>query len=450
MILRSLVALGSLAGMLTPAAGAAPTEGIWRTDGYSMVVSAGDGRLRLYETTATGCVAGDVGKEQAERGVYTLSDGTVLTLRPGAHARRARMLASGSSGERGLIRIGGLPAACAKSPPSDPVSAFDMFWRTFAENYPFFASKGVDWAEVRDRHRPKVGQDTTPDQLFTIFRDMIEPLGDAHTAVIAGERFFAGLRPGTRDTTAAFGRKVKAHIDRRDLGGRGRDHASGHLRYADLPGGIGYLRVSSFYGYATGDDFDFLADSAVLAKALDGIFTPARIRALRGLIVDVRFNPGGFDMLGLQLAARLTAKPYLAYHKRARNDPDDPAKFTPPQRITVKPAATGYTGPVALLTADTTVSAGETFTQAMMERPGRTVRIGQPTQGVFSDIMQRTLPNGMQLWVPNEEFLTKAGTTYDGAGVPPHIRTPVFTEEEFAADRDSAFDRALRVLRGGR
>ncbi|KPC66456.1 protease, partial [Streptomyces sp. NRRL WC-3753] len=106
-----------------------------------------------------------------------------------------------------------------------------------------------------------------------------------------------------------------------------------------------------------------------------------------------------------------------------------------------------YTGPVAVLTGGSTVSAGETFTQALMDRPGRTVRIGQPTQGVFSDVMRRKLPNGMAAWLPNEEFLTRSGRTFDGTGVPPHLTEPVFTEDEFDKKRDSAFDRALNVLR---
>jgi C-terminal processing protease CtpA/Prc len=106
-----------------------------------------------------------------------------------------------------------------------------------------------------------------------------------------------------------------------------------------------------------------------------------------------------------------------------------------------------YTGPVAVLTGGSTFSAGETFTQALMNRPGRTVRIGQPTQGVFSDVMSRALPNGMAAWIPNEEFLTRSGRTFDGTGIPPHLEEPVFTEEEFAERRDSAFDRALDVLR---
>lgn len=82
-----------------------------------------------------------------------------------------------------------------------------------------------------------------------------------------------------------------------------------------------------------------------------------------------------------------------------------------------------------------------------MDRSGRTVRIGQPTQGVFSDVMARKLPGGMSAWLPNEEFLTRSGRTFDGTGIPPHFTEPVFTKEEFDEKRDSAFDRAVNVLR---
>ena len=37
--------------------------------------------------------------------------------------------------------------------------------------------------------------------------------------------------------------------------------------------------------------------------------------------------------------------------------------------------------------------------------------------------------------------------SFDGNGIPPHIDEPVFTDEEFAPDRDSVFDRARNELR---
>jgi C-terminal processing protease CtpA/Prc len=99
-----------------------------------------------------------------------------------------------------------------------------------------------------------------------------------------------------------------------------------------------------------------------------------------------------------------------------------------------------------LLTGGSQLSAGETFTQAMMNRRPQPVRIGANTQGVFSDVLLRTLPNGWQYILPNEEFRTLGWKAFDGPGIPPHLRRPVFTAAELDGGRDSAFTTAVALL----
>ncbi|WP_432851752.1 hypothetical protein ACQPXB_12995 [Amycolatopsis sp. CA-161197] len=48
--------------------------------------------------------------------------------------------------------------------------------------------------------------------------------------------------------------------------------------------------------------------------------------------------------------------------------------------------------------------------------------------------------------MPNEEYLDPHGRTYDGAGIAPDIRTPVFTPAELAAGSDTALATARRLL----
>ncbi|MER5969627.1 S41 family peptidase [Streptomyces sp. NPDC002055] len=427
-------------------------------DGYGTVLAVHRGRLREYQTTAVSCLRGMSGRSTDEGGSgsravrFALSDdetGT-LTVGPGPRPSRASFQVHGSAGDRGLRRIGALPAACTRPVPDDPRAAFDVFWRSLEENYPFFAAKGIDWQAVRDRYRPEVHAGTTDDELFAVFRKMIEPLHDAHVSIDGGPgRRFGTSRPGTTLPGPDLDRDVTAYIQERDLGGRPlRTFARGRIGFADLPGGLGYLRLSSFSGWTDDRHPGYAAHRKELDRALDAVLTPERTRGMRGLIIDLRINGGGYDALGLRLASRLTDRTHLAYAKRARNDPADPSRHTEPRPVYVRPAdAPRFTGPVAVLTGGSTISAGETFTQALMDRPGRTVRIGEPTQGVFSDVMGRALPNGWTVGVPNEEFLTSSGRTFDGAGVPPHLAEPVFTEAEFAHRRDSAFDRALTVLR---
>ncbi|MET9499667.1 S41 family peptidase [Streptomyces sp. NPDC006552] len=449
-VVTATAAALALVGQAAPAATAhqSTTDGIWRMDGYGTVLSIRNGTLQEYQTTAVSCLKGDAARRTGP-GTYTMPDGTVLTLRPHGGRDRRSMRTDSSVGDRNLRRTSHLPHACTGPAPKGPLAAFDVFWQSFEENYPFFSAKGIDWHAVRDRYRPKVHAGTTRKELYAVFSEMVKPLHDAHVAVQDGDQVFAQIRPGTVVPTEELDTEVKKFILKRDLTNARnlQDFANGRITYADLPGGQGYLRISGFGGYA-GDGAPYAAQLAELDRALDTVLSQERTQSLKGLIIDLRINGGGSDALGIHIAERLTHTPYLAYSKRARNDPADPTRHTRPQPAYVTPAqGPRYTGPVAVLTGGSTVSAGETFTQALMDRPGKTVRIGQPTQGVFSDVMSRKLPNRMSAWLPNEEFLTRSGRTFDGTGIPPHLTEPVFTKAEFDKKRDSAFDRALNVLR---
>ncbi|GHG66780.1 S41 family peptidase [Streptomyces griseocarneus] len=461
------VAFTTLAG--TPAATAhsprpAPTgpaaalEGTWRMDGYGTLVSVEDGgrRLRTYETTAAGCLPGVTDARRSRAGEPFRQEGESTITVTADGPSRARLAHAESVGHRGLRRAGALPAACREGQPAkNPRAVFDTFWQTYAENYPFFAVKGVDWKAVRDRYRPRVTGRTTDAELFGILRKMIEPLHDGHTSIVTGygkdDPRYAGHR---EDTTLPDGKTVE-RLDAAVAAAVGvplRTWGRGAVSYADLPDGTGYLRVTRFTRYTQAGTYE--EDSAELDRALDAIFTPERTKALRGVILDLRFNGGGSDRLGLRIAERLTDRPYTAYAKHARNDATDPRKFTAPEPVGVAPHRGGpvYTGPLAVLAGRLTISAGETTTQALMGRTPAPVRIGENTQGSFSDVLERRLPNGWTFGLPNEEYLSAADgrTTYDGAGIAPHVRTAVFTEEELAAGRDSALAEARRRLAAGR
>ena len=165
-------------------------------------------------------------------------------------------------------------------------------------------------------------------------------------------------------------------------------------------------------------------------------------------MIDVRINFGGYDPYGLAIASRLATREYLAYTKEARADATDRNRWTPgdPSRV-VPSSRPGFRGPVVELIGPLTISAGETFTQALMGRTPHVTRIGENTQGVFSDVLGRRLPNGWRFGLPNEVFRTPEGATFDEVGVSPDIAVPVFADEDVAAGRDPAVARALEVIR---
>lgn len=317
------------------------TVGIWQLDGYGTVLRVESGRLQEYQVTGISCLPGasalrvpDSGSAAAFR--YAGEDGEVLTVRPGS------VHIDGSVGDRATRRLAALPERChgarEPGPAADPVATFDVFWQTFAENYPFFAAKGVDWDAVRESHRPRVHAGTTEDELFAVFEEMLAPLHDAHVHPFGGgDRFFGEGRPGTTIPTLELETRVKAYIQEVDLGGRPpQEFAQGCVSYADLPDGRGDLRLSGFGGYT--ESGDFASGSAELDRVLESVFTAERTARPRGRVIDLRINGGGSDELGLRRAARLTDRPYFAYAKRVRNDPDDATRFTRPQPLHVQPA----------------------------------------------------------------------------------------------------------------
>ena len=208
-----------------------------------------------------------------------------------------------------------------------------------------------------------------------------------------------------------------------------------------LPHSVGYLQIRSFLGYSKRPGIN--AQRRALDQALDA----ALRRPLEGLVIDLRRNGGGSDVLGIDIASRLTDRRYLAYSKLAR-DRRDPSGFTKSQRVLVEPSDDSrFTGPVALLTSRYSVSAAETFAQALIRRDPEVARIGESTQGVFSDVMIRSLPNGFVFGLPNEIYVT-SGRTYDGLGIPPTIDTGlVFDRANLEAGRDPELEQALALFR---
>ncbi|MFJ2779496.1 S41 family peptidase [Kitasatospora sp. NPDC087315] len=438
--------------------GANRLEGVWRADGYGTIVEIHGTALTTYDVTRNSCTPGVTSAEQFGA---PLPGGAVRYGTPGEpfaqltvtpHGRHRAVYAKDpGTGTRTLERLpGGLPARCALPVSDDPVAVFDRFWDSFEENYPFFAVKGVDWHAERAAYRPTVTAENLVDTIIA----MVKPLQDSHVALLRANpgggytTFFREMRDGTVAPTAQLLTTVLPPISAQ-LAVPEQPFGNGLLGVGELPDGLGYLRVSAFGDYV--DQGGQQDQEAELDKAVGALLDRPRATPLRGVVIDARVNAGGSDALAVRLASRFTDRPYLAYRKVARNDPADPAAFTRPQSVTVRPApgATRFTGPVALLTSGSTVSAGETFTQAMMGRSPHITRIGENTQGVFSDALARRLSSDLVLLLPNEEFLTPAGTTFDGPGIPPDVRTPVFTKEELAGLKDSALTEARRLLTAG-
>jgi hypothetical protein len=437
--------------------GASPgLSGAWKSDGYGFVFVANGDTLQAYEVTQTTCVptlkklTRRAETPPSTEAVYTDGEQTFL-LKSTPDSNEKRFQRDGAASHMEIQRIAARPATCDPPTPTTPEGNFDVFAQTWAEHYISFDAKGANWPAVVAKARAKVTPATKPEELFEIFQGMIAPFEDAHTMIGAKpiKRRYHGFRKGT-DRLAKHGfddfktkdlPRVLAVTDSK-LHGPLRKWCNDQVQYGHLDDSTGYLRILSEWGYTKAGDF--AAGLVALEAALDTIFTDPK---LKGLVIDVRINSGGADPYGLALASRLATSDYVAYSKEARIDPIDRTKWTPGQPSFVRPSTRpGFKGPVVELTGPLTISAGETMTQALMGRTPKVVRIGENTQGVFSDVLGRTLPDGWLFGLPNEVFRSPDGKTFDGPGIPPDITVPVFADRDLAAGRDPGLERARTEL----
>lgn len=445
---KQYVRLAILAASMVVAAPvwAQSLDGIWRSEGYGYVFAVQGPSWKALEVTATTCVPGFAATMEQElapgrEATFEASGARKFFVRSRSSNDRKVLHFEGAASDMRMDRIAALPSVCNNTTSDTPENNFEVFVRTWSEHYISFDLRHMNWETIVAESLPKISAKTTPIQLFDILEGIIAPLGDAHTRIRAPQigRDFEGFRLGLKPSLPnAF--EVTDRIYFKKPFER---FCNDQVEYNWVDERIGYLRFLSFEGYTPMGDFE--SELACLEPALDKIFQNKGIRAL---IIDVRVNTGGADPLGLAISSRLATKQYLAYSKKARADPVDRSKWTDQDPSMVVPSdRPGFKGPVVELIGVSTVSAGETFTQALMGRVPHVVRIGENTQGVFSDILTRHLPNGWTFGLPNEVFLTPNGKAFDGVGIPPDIRVPVFAPADLKAGRDPALAAALKVLR---
>ncbi len=452
-----LLFLVLLAGAAGAPAGRTSLDGAWVSQGYGYLLEVDGHTLRVSEITSTTCLPSATaerveGTVPGREATFKTAGGTVIFIREGGDADHKRVHSDGSASDVRIDRVRTRPSVCDHPTENTPMANFEVFSRTWAEHYISFDLKHTDWDGVVGANRPKVTSTTTPSELFDVLAGMIQPFGDTHAFLAAPDlkRQFRALRPGTdrvigEDFASFRSRRMPALLEvteRAYLKGPLRTWCNGQIQYGHIGRTTGYLRILSFSGYREGGDF--AAGLADLEAALDAIFADPD---LQRLVIDVRINFGGADPYGLVIASRLATGEYLAYTKEARSHPVDRDRWTPPDESRVEPSSRpGFRGPVVELIGPLTISAGETFTQALMGRVPHVTRIGESTQGVFSDVLGRGLPNGWRFGLPNEVYRTPEGATFDGPGIPPDIAVPVFADEDVAAGRDPGMARALRVL----
>jgi len=191
-------------GCLSLPSGAQALDGLWRSEGYGYVFEVNNKVLKAFEVTAHTCVPGFMAKRQSSsvfdrEATFRTADGDVYFARAGDSGDHRRLHAEGSASDMRIDRLQEMPAICNRPTGNTPQDNFEVFTRTWAENYISFDLKHANWEQTIAGSRSRVTSGTTPAELFEIMKSMIKPFGDAHTSIRAPQLKlgFHGIRPGT-------------------------------------------------------------------------------------------------------------------------------------------------------------------------------------------------------------------------------------------------------------
>ena len=128
--------------------------------------------------------------------------------------------------------------------------------------------------------------------------------------------------------------------------------------------------------------------------------------------------------------------------------------FTPTIEVQLDGTEGHYPNPVYLLISTESASATEIMTLCALSMDNVTL-IGSNTEGVFSDVLDRILPNEWEIGLSSEVYETLDGVNYEGIGIPADYDVGYSRDGQMFKQRvmddlenegDAAIEKALELI----
>jgi carboxyl-terminal processing protease len=183
-------------------------------------------------------------------------------------------------------------------------------------------------------------------------------------------------------------------------------------------GSVGYVRLSVF--------FDPARIMPAFAKDV------AELAGARGLVLDLRGNPGGIGGMAMGMSGYLVTAPANLGVMKSR---------TSELKFVVNPQPSAWTGPVAVLVDELSASTSEILAAGLQDL-GRARVFGRRTPGAALPSQIEKLPNGDGFQYAVATYVSSGGRTLEGQGVVPD-QVIALDRRALLAGHDPVIDAAL-------
>jgi len=309
------------------------------------------------------------------------------------------------------------------TPAAAHKDAVDELQRAIKEEYSYRDLRGVDWEKLFREHRPKMEQSKSAAGFAREAAKLLAHAKDVHIWLMVGNQPIGTFQ---RNVTPNYSRATLARVV------PNWKRVNSFVYVGRFDDGIGYILIRTWVQ----EQRDALEAAF---KALDGFLGAKR------LIVDVRPNSGGAEMLARRFAGRFVDKP-VVYAMHVTRSIHQPGGFTKPHKRVLQPVKgrPTFRGRLAVLMGPVNLSSCEAFLLMMKRVPGCKL-IGERSYGSSGNPQAINLGNAVTVYLPSWKAMDAEGRSLEGKGISPDI-TVKATQEEFEKG-DPVLEAALKFLR---
>lgn len=303
--------------------------------------------------------------------------------------------------------------------------------RAIDEQYSYRDIHKADWDKLFADNASKLESAESGTVFARQVARVLAAAKDLHISVSDGQTTFPTHRRNAKPNceTSVLPRIVPNWKDCNDCVATGR-----------FPDGTGYILIKSWsHECAEGLKAAVEALGELTGSAADR--KPAGLA--KSVIVDVRVNGGGDELLAREFAGCFVREPKV-YSRNDYRAAKEPTGFTKPFDRVVEPnkARAAFSGKVAVLMGTANVSSCESFLLMMKQVPGCKL-IGEPSGGSSGNPKPQVLSNGVTVFLPSWRDMLPDGTILENRGVAPDIAVGFNSKP----DSDPLIEAALKSLR---